>query len=293
MKEVADLLLFIIAIIALIFASITDIRKREVPNWLNYSLLAVALAIRGIAALLSRDFSYFYWALIAIAVFYVLGSILYYGKIFGGGDIKLLIALSACFATTPYFATNQILPEEPFLMSFSINTLSLGSLAGIATSIFLFFKIRDKRIFLLKIKKTNKNRKINFLKILCFFIALFLFIFVFVLQLPFLLVISFLILIIPYLYIYLKGIENEFFVRKVDASKLVEGDLLAESIKIGTKTIKPSAYGLTPKDIKLIKKAKKKVLIKQGIIFVPIILIALVISLFYGDLLLAIIKAFL
>ena len=47
--------LVIVGFIGLIFATITDIKKREVPDWLNYSLIAIGLGARGIYSLLTED----------------------------------------------------------------------------------------------------------------------------------------------------------------------------------------------------------------------------------------------
>ncbi len=225
MEEVVDLLLLGIAVLALIFASVTDIKKQEVPNWLHYSLLAAALAIRGIASLLFWELSYFYWALIAVAIFYILGEFFYYGKVFGGGDTGLFVALAAVFATRPYFVKTTIL-GEPFLMTFLINAIFLGAIWSIFMIIYSFIKFKPKKKFFKQIHK-----------------------------------------------------------KLVAPNKLAEGDSLTENIKIGKTIIKKSAYGLTKEQIKLLIKHKKKIWIMKAYVFVPVILLALVVSLFYGNLL--------
>ena len=284
MEAIADLLLLGIAVIAVIFASVTDIRKHEVPNWLNFSLLGIALAIRGIASLLLWEFSYFYWALIAVVIFYALGNIFYYGNILGGGDVKLLIALSAVFATKPYFVTSTM--NEPFLLTFLINALLFGAIWAIIISIYYFFKI-PKKEFRLEFKKLQK--KIKLLRITCLIIALAILVLFFILDEYWFIIVSIVILLLPYLYSFIKVIEDKCLIKEVKAKDLREGDYILDSIKIKKIIIKKSIHGLSSKDISLLKRIKKKVLIKEGIVFVPLLLLALLASLFYGNILISLI----
>jgi Flp pilus assembly protein protease CpaA len=46
-----------IAIISLIFATIIDLKTKEVPNWLTYSLIASGIGIRLLYSLIFNDFS--------------------------------------------------------------------------------------------------------------------------------------------------------------------------------------------------------------------------------------------
>ncbi len=292
MKEVADLLLLGIAIIFLIFASITDIKKKEVPNWLNFSLVAIALAIRGIGALIFKDFSYFYWALIAVAIFYVLGEIFFYNNIFGGGDAKLFVALAAVFATRPYFVNAigfGLGFKEPFLLTFMINALFLGSVWGVIVSIFIFIKMPRKKFFM---QFNSINKKLKWARIISLVFALISIIFTFILNEAWFIIMGVMVLILPSIYSFLKVIENN-QKRLMNPKDLAEGDYLYENARIGKTIIKKSVHGLSKKQINLLRKVKKKVWVNPGLIFVPIILIALIISLFYGNLLFLIIQGIL
>jgi len=91
------------------------------------------------------------------------------------------------------------------------------------------------------------------------------------------------ILIFPYLYIFVKAVENSCMIKLLAPKQLTEGDWLVKPVKIGKKIIKPKTEGLTVQDIAIIKKAKKKVLVKEGMPFVPVFLIAVLASLFFGD----------
>ncbi len=347
---ISDILLVSIAFIWLIAASLTDIKKREVPNWLSFSLIAIAFAIRSVAALISAgtltnslvvialfllalsfmyfiikefklvfqfifaiiliiigyflinnlEINYLSFSILFLGIFFILANLFYYTRIFGGGDAKLLMALSVVFATTPAFAKNIIQSSiinlnEPFLIIFLINIFALGALYGLVFSI--FSSIKNRKTFKKEFKKIIKIKQIRsfilFFWILSFLCLVFSF-FSLTKTIEFFsynwFLISFIIfLIFPFLYIFIKTAENLAMIRKVAPNKLTEGDWLLKSVKIKNKVIKPSVHGLTKKDIKLLKKRKKLVLIKYGLPFVPIFLFALIISLFVGDLLLLII----
>jgi len=282
----SDIFITAIALIFLIFASITDIKKREVPDWLSFSLLAIAFAVRIITSLLTHQANYFLSALLSFAIFFIIANIFYYGKLFGGGDAKLLIALSVAFGTIPSFITRMNFFAEPFLFTFTINIFVIGSLYSLISSIFLAAK--NKKDFSNEFKNINKNKTMKIVKIFCIAAsALFLIASFFINNLTLL---FFIFLIVPYLYVFVKAVENSSMIKILKPSELTEGDWLVNSLKIGKKEIKPSVHGLTKEQISLIKKAGKKVRIKYGLPFVPAIFIALIVSLAFGDLILLLIN---
>ena len=86
--------LIALAIIWMSFGSIQDLRQREISNWLNFSLIIFALAFRFFYSLFnSENFLFFYQGLIWLGIFFVVGNLFYYSRLFAGGDAKLLIAL--------------------------------------------------------------------------------------------------------------------------------------------------------------------------------------------------------
>jgi acyl-CoA synthetase (AMP-forming)/AMP-acid ligase II len=77
------------------------------------------------------------------------------------------------------------------------------------------------------------------------------------------------------LYPYLKALEV-CMVKRVNAKDLQIGDWLEEDVRIGKKTIRKTVHGLSFEDIAILKKARKKVLIKDGIPFTIAFLGALI-----------------
>jgi len=85
--------LYAIAFIWIVFATVQDLKTTEIANWLSFSLIAFVLAYRAFYASLFEGVMFFVYGLMGVLLFVVLGYIFYYGKVFAGGDAKLLMGL--------------------------------------------------------------------------------------------------------------------------------------------------------------------------------------------------------
>lgn len=277
MIEVRYWFLFLLALIWIIFASIQDIRKKEVANWLNYSLLVIALAYRGFYSLIEWDYWFFVYGIIGAAAFAILANALYYSKIFGGGDARLLIGLGA------------ILPFESFMgvigegVMFIFLIFLIGAVYSIIFSFFILARNFDK--FKIGFKKNRKMLLIAYLIVIILIIIMKSVIFVN--EIFYFLIV--LLLIFPLFYIYLLSLDK-CMIQFVKPNKLQEGDWLNEEVKLRRgKVIRKSVHGLSLEDIRLLRKARKSVWIKEGVVFVPVFLISFIIYLWilnrYGGIL--------
>ena len=70
--------LFVLAFVWLIFAVAQDLRTREIANWLNFSLIAFALAYRAFYSISVKNADFFLFGLGGVLLFVVLGYIFYY-----------------------------------------------------------------------------------------------------------------------------------------------------------------------------------------------------------------------
>lgn len=84
---------------ALLVAAVTDFRERKVYNWLTYPMVVVGLLLHTIAFGLSGFLIGFLTALAVLVV----GLLILPFRWFGGGDIKLLIAIGATLGPTALF----------------------------------------------------------------------------------------------------------------------------------------------------------------------------------------------
>ena len=156
----------ITAFISLVIASITDIKTREVPDWLNYGLIIFGLGSRLIYSIALLDISFFLYGLAGFFVFFVIANLMFYSAQWGGGDSKLLMGLGAVIGLNFNFR------EMPFLLIFWINLILIGAIYGLFWSFVLAFKNKNKflRDFRERIKKSAKIRR--FLLIICLTVLL-------------------------------------------------------------------------------------------------------------------------
>ena len=95
--------LFGLAIVWIIFAVVQDLKKREVANWLNFSLIAFVLAYRAFYSALNDAWWFLGFGLIGFGAFFILANALYYGKVFAGGDAKMFMAIGAILPIESYY----------------------------------------------------------------------------------------------------------------------------------------------------------------------------------------------
>jgi len=263
--------LIVLALVWVIFATIQDIRTREVANWLSFSLIIFALGFRFFYSLFSEaGFGFFYQGLIGLGIFFVLGNALYYGRMFAGGDAKLMIALGAVLPFSEIFKINLRI-----FMLFLIIFLFIGAFYGLIVSLYLGLKNFKKfrKEFSKRFKKAKKLIYVSLFIGLIFMILGFLESLIFYF--------GFLFFVLPYFYLYAKSVEEVCMIRKIKTKYLTEGDWLYNDLKVGNKTIKASWDGLGKKEIELIKKAYKEVKIKQGVQFVPVFLISFLVFVYF------------
>ncbi|VVB80080.1 Preflagellin peptidase [uncultured archaeon] len=257
--------LFVLGLIWIIFATVQDAKTREISNWLNFSLAIFAIGFRFFYSLFSSNWNFLFQGLIGLGIFFVLGNIFYYTRIFAGGDAKLLISLGAILPIFSSFTSNLT-----SFVFFLILFLFIGAFYGLVYSFFLVGKNFNnfRKNFSLSIKR-NKTVILLFL-----LFAIILGVLGFISELFFYL--GLLIFIMPYLFIYAKTLERSCLVKSISSNKLQEGDWLLKDVRIGRKIMKTSWEGLTLDQIKVLKKSNQKIKIKEGIPFAPVFLISFV-----------------
>ncbi|HIH17465.1 MAG TPA: prepilin peptidase [Nanoarchaeota archaeon] len=275
--------LLTIAFIWILGATVTDLKKREVPDWLSISLVAIALVARMIYSLLEKDISFFLQGALFFAIFFALANLFYYARIFAGGDAKLLMGLGAILAAPPVLPFSQgtsAVISIPMPFVFILNLLIVGSLYGLLFTTVVAIKNR-KRFFPEFVKKCGKVR-IFFLPVAALVIVVaILTIFT---KSYFLLPFAVLALLFPFIHSAIKALEEVGMVSLVHPKDLALGDWLAREVRAGGKVVKPTWEGLSKKELEFLQRAKKKVLVKYGIPFVPAFLLTLLATILLGNL---------
>lgn len=272
-----EFLLITIGLIGLLIASFCDIETREVPNWLNFSLIASGLGVRTIGSLNQLNLFVIISGLIGVFSMIIIGTALYYTKQWGGGDTKLLIGIGALFGSLSF--------SRWFLVHFFINLILIGSIYGLAWSIYLAIKHHKHFVKIFKVEIPAHKKKLKmFLPV-----AILLFLMSFLIEqavISLMLALSGgLVLFYVITIIFVKTVEDACMFRSIKIKHLTEGDWIAQDVFSGKKKIYSTADpGVSRTQISLMRKLRlNRVLIKEGIPFVPSFLFTMLVTLIMGN----------
>ena len=281
-------LAYSIVFLALAVGTYTDIKTREVPDWINYGLIFSGVAVWLLYSLIYSDWDGLFNSLLGFWAFFVFALLMFYTGQWGGGDSKMIMGIGVLLGLDMSFVLSLFGFYEgnapfPFILSFLINTLLVGAAYGILWSAFL--AVKNIKRFMAEAAKIVKNQNIIMLKRIFFSAAALL-----ALSLFFagpsmrIMVLGIIALIFAtfYMWVFVKSVENSSMYKKISPDKLTEGDWIAEEVKHKGRTIcGPKDLGIEKSQIALLKRYKvKKVLVKEGIPFVPSFFIAFIISLY-------------
>ncbi len=260
--------LFWLFLAGLVIASLQDLKRREVDDWLNLFLLVSGISFLLFESFRLENFKLFFFGIFFVIIVYLLANLFYYGHVFAGGDAKLLVVL------TPLFVSLSFLESAYNIALFLFLLMVSGSVYGIGYSSVLYF--RD-------FKKVNKEIKKQLLSnswawhvilagvgLLLF--SFFDFVFIFL---------AILVLLFPLLHVFAKGLEKVSMVKTLSGKELREGDWLVGDVRVGEKIVRADWDGLTSKNLEILRRLKK-VKIKEGIPFVPAFLLAFLVYSFFG-----------
>ena len=287
-----EYIVYLLSFAALLTGSITDLKTREVPDFVNYGFIISGIALNLLFSVIYSDFSFIIHSIVGLGIFFGIAWVMFYAGQWGGGDSKMLMGLGAMIGIDVFFKKPQ------FLLDFFINALFIGAIYGLLWSIFLAFK--NKKKFWKEFKKISSENNVIKLKkiVLIFILAILILLFItyeknfFIKKVFFMLLsLAFLILTTFYLWLFVKAIEKSSMYKLAEPSRLTEGDWIVNDVYVGRQYIcGPKDLGINKKQIKkLINFYKigkvKKILIKEGIPFVPSFLIAFVVALVFGNML--------
>ncbi len=281
-----DTFAYSVCLIALLIGSYTDLKTREVPDWISYSLIFIGLGIRAIYSFIEQNPLAFLEGLIGFLIFLGFAFAMFYAGQWGGGDAKVLMGLGALIGIK--FSADL---SDIFLISFLINTALAGAFYGLLWSIYL--AVKHWKPFSKKLRKIISKK--DFLRVRRYVLisALILLIIAFFPKdIPLkiaVIIIALFTIITLYLWAYIKAVEESAMNKLVSPEQLTEGDWIVKDIKIGKKIIcGPKDLGISSQQIKQLIKLKQKgkirqILIKEGIPFIPSFLFGFVITWMFGN----------
>jgi Flp pilus assembly protein protease CpaA len=277
-----DIVLYGVAMAALVVASYTDLKTREVPDWISYGLMFSGLGLRLLFSVSNFDWLIFLEGVAGFLLFVGVGYLMYYTGQWGGGDSKLLMGLGAIIGLK--------FTAFPDLLVLFVNILLTGAVYGViwigALTILHYNKIR--RNLLRSIKKV-KGKSYYILAYSLTIILLSLVISRNILTLTILFILALLPLLSLYLFLFVKVVEKVAMYKLVLPTQLTEGDWLVDNVVVGGQRIAgPKDLGVSKIQInELIRlhrqKKIKKIMIKNGIPFVPSFLIGFLITVVFGN----------
>jgi len=275
------LIAIIIAFVALLISTITDLKNREVPDYVSYGLILVAFAIAIIYSIVNWEYAYIAQASMGFIIGLIIAYSMFYLGQWGGGDSKLIMGLGAIigFNVFPIFGKNNY-----WLLILLASIIFFGAVYGLIWSIAL--AIKNRKIFVKSLDAWAHKREILIVRRIMMVAVIILLIAVFTIvpQEYRILLLAFITIfyITFYVWIFVKVIEETCMVKEIPIGKLTEGDWIYKDVKFGKKLVAgPKDLGISREQIELLKKNSKKwkirtVTIKEGIPFIPAFLLAFI-----------------
>lgn len=271
-----EFILYSVALACMLFSSISDIKKLEVPDFASYFMIASGIGIRLIFSILQNNFFTLLDGILGLGAFCLIGIIMYYAGQWGGGDAKIMMGFGALAGVG---LKSIIQGEIPFPAVAFFCMLVSGAVIGVIYSTVLFFRNRKKvsREFS---KSRQKRSSFEKAAILLSILALVIIFFssrfypdwqlrAMMLSLPIAALGMF------YLSIFLNAVQECCMNRLISPEKLTEGDWLAQDVVVaGRVVVKKSRTGLELPELKRILSLQRKgriklIKVKYGMPFVP------------------------
>ncbi|MFP4112126.1 MAG: prepilin peptidase [Candidatus Woesearchaeota archaeon] len=289
-----DFAIFGVTFIGLLVGSITDIQRREVPDWISYGMVFAGLGLRFLHSVVTGEWLYFLWGLLGFGILFGLAYLMFYTGQWGGGDSKLLIAMGALMATFPAFLNdwfNPFFAGFPFLIAFWINLLIVGAIYAIFWSIIVGMIHRKE--FAKTMKKKLSGKLMTRIRHIIYAISTICLVAAFAVQIIFIRIVlavaGIFILLTYFAWVSIKAVEESCMYKKVLPKELTEGDWIVKDIVIDGKFIcGPRTLGVEEKHIRKLKEFYKqdkvqKILIKTGIPFIPSFFVAFIVTCIWGN----------
>ena len=215
-----------ITLLVLSIASFTDIKTREVPDWLDYGLIFAALGVRVLFSF-SGGWNILLSGILGFIVCFGIAYLLYYTHQWGGGDSKLLMGMGAVIGITYPFDNTSFT-----LLWFFISLLFVGALYGLVWMCIM--ALRNWHVFSTKFVDKLKKQKIVHYILLGVTVVLLSLLFI----LPSLWIIILFPLFIFYIFVFVTVVEENLFVQKISVKEVTEGDWLAKDVIVSGEKVR-------------------------------------------------------
>ena len=278
-----DYLLVLIAFMGSSISAYIDLKTTEIPDEIPLAMAITGLLIRFGYSLFTGEWYFLLIPSLVGAGFFLFGMLMYWTGQWGGGDAKLLGAIGIMIGILPGIIEEKMIP---FYFNYLLNVFFVGAIYIVFYAFVISMK--NKKVVKGFYKSLHESKTelyvISVLSLLIFFATTY---FYWNMFSSFNIINIFLSLFFIGFYIlwkFLKSVETIGFMKKINVKDLREGDMIGEDIKklnISKKIIR----GLTKEEVMKIKKLRKTVWIREGVRFGPVFPIAILVTLFFGNLL--------
>ncbi len=256
-------IIILLAVVGSVIAGLWDLRTTEVPDPIPIGMVAIGIVFWIGNWLLTGDSTSLIVSLVVGTALLAAGLLLYKKGQWGGADAWILAAIGYMI---PFYR------GEIFILPYILNFMLVSIVYTVIYSIVI--GLLNRKIFLYVKKDFIQNAKLLIAVPVTVIAVLFAASF----ALPQTVGLSArllpLIVLLMLFWRYALVIEKHVFRKKIPASRLRKGDVLENG----------NWVGLTESQIKRLRKTKRFVVIKDGMRFVPVFAIALVLTLLYGNL---------
>jgi len=264
-----ELIYLVLAILGTAWAGYIDLKTTDIPDWITVGMIISGLGLHAIESVATVSAEPFFASLLVTIVLGFFGILMYFSGMWGGGDALLLTGVGALLPTYSGYSS-----WLPFPLTYLINVLIIGIFYSLAYIIIIGLKNK-------KMKKQLINKSHDPFISVPTIIAIFFIGYSLVTNLhPILtLVIGFL-LLLPIIHLLTITAEKNFY-KKINTRYLRPDDMIGEDIpKLGISKL--HIRGLTKREVTKIRKIKKSVLIREGIRYGLVFLLALLFTLRFG-----------
>lgn len=278
----SDMLAYALGLAGILVGTATDIHHREVPDWVNYTMVLGGIGIGSLLALEAASWQPLISSALGLLTGYLIGALMYYTGQWGGGDAKMIMGLGALLGAPLEFFTGAA--DAPLLAYFLIATIFAGAAYGIIWMAVLL--VTKRKIVLPALKKKLRHplmikvRVAAMIGVALAAAAAFIWLHIYTLLLLFIAVVMLLTL---YFALAVKAVEQTCFVKQQPVEDLVIGDWIIQEVRAdGRVLVDESNTGITAQQIALLKEHDvETVKIKEGIPFVPSFLLAYVVAYYW------------
>lgn len=252
-------ILVLIAVIGSVIAGIWDLLTTEVPDELPALMISIAVLGWFLQSIFSNDFSGLFLSLSFGTALLLVGLLLYWASQWGAADAWILAAIGYLM---PVYNGRLFMPDfiPNFLVVSTAYMVLYALVIGVLSRNMFYFFMKEFRENIKYVVAAIAGFSVFAYALVPYAAAIYAVVFVSAMVL---------------FWVYGKAVEKHAFRKKIPSAKLKPGDVL-EGMRW---------RGLTEEEIAGIRRKHKFVVIKEGVRFVLVFPITLIVTLLYGNIL--------